>query len=136
MMSDRSAIAAARRSMAWNTGSKAARSQWVVVSWYGFMCCSGFGMVLGARVVEGAGVGHVVVVVVVVIGKSSSAAAAAASLAVGFFGWCFAGALVGLLSCVGIRGVGKNVAGGGIIVGKSLSVSFVVSLWASLLAVD
>ncbi len=43
---------------------------------------------------------------------------------------------MGLLSCVGVGGVGENVASGGVISGKSLSASCALSLFASFSAVD
>jgi len=118
-MSDRLAIALARQSMARNTGSKVAWSQWVVDSWCEFECgISGLGMVLGDHVVVKGG-RPVVSIVVVIIGKSlSSLAAAVASLAVGCFEWCILGSLVRLLMCVGIGGVGKNGTSDGIIIRK------------------
>jgi len=64
MLLERLAMAVARQSMAWSTGSKVAWIQWVVQSWCKFACCiSGFGRMLGAHVWGKGGSEHVIVII-------------------------------------------------------------------------
>jgi len=134
---DRSSSAAARWSMAWNTKSKVAWSQWVVWSsfWHVFEWdILGSGIVLWVDVeVKGGVENEKVIAVIIIIGKSLSLAVAVALLPSDCFG-CISSSGMGLLLLVGIRGVG-NVAGIVIIIGKSLSSLLVAALLAALLAV-
>jgi len=137
MLLDRSAMEAASRFIAWKTGSKAAQSQWVVgpslwsLLWFcEFNWILGSRMVLWARVWGKGGVENVVVIVIIgKLSSSSSSAAAVASLAADCFGLCVAGSGEGLLSRVGVGGVGKNGVVNISIVGRSSSKSVSSGRW-------